>query len=115
MNHLNEDKLIQYAFDLAEPGDRENIQSHLDECGDCRDALEALKAKFAVMDTLAEEVPPSEELIQQTLAHSGQQPASPAGGEPLPGGRLQPLPSHRRFSGLRLPGHAAAHRSPAPA
>ena len=68
MNHLNEDKLIQYAFDLAEPGDRETAQQHLDECTECRNALAVLKAKFAAMDVLADEVPPSEELIAQTLA-----------------------------------------------
>ncbi|MHC5118871.1 MAG: zf-HC2 domain-containing protein, partial [Planctomycetota bacterium] len=67
MNHLNEDKLIQYAFDLLDADERHAAQQHLDACGDCRNALAALKAKFAAMDTLADEVPPSEELIQQTL------------------------------------------------
>ncbi|MEN8128121.1 MAG: DUF4139 domain-containing protein [Planctomycetota bacterium] len=68
MTHLNEDKLIQYAFDLMDAGDRETAQQHLDDCGDCRAALDALKQKFAAMESLAGEVPPSEELIAQTLA-----------------------------------------------
>ena len=80
MNHLNEDKLIQYAFDLMEPGDREISQQHLDDCGDCQKALDALKAKFATMDMLAEEVPPSEELIVQTIAHTKQKPEAEAPG-----------------------------------
>jgi hypothetical protein len=67
MKHLNEDELIQYAFDLSEPSDRNAVQAHLDDCVDCRNALDAIKQKFAVMDVLADEVPPSEELIARTL------------------------------------------------
>ena len=68
MNHLSEDKLIQYAFNLTDSEAKLAMQQHLDECEDCRDALAAVQAKFAQMDVLRDEVPPSEELIQQTLA-----------------------------------------------
>ncbi len=68
MNHLNEDKLIQYAFNLMDTGDKETVQQHLDDCGQCRNALETLKTKFELLDTLADEVPPSEELIAQTVS-----------------------------------------------
>ena len=68
MNHLNEDKLIQYAFNLMESGDKETAQAHLDDCADCRNVLTTLQAKFAVMDVLGSEEVPSEELVQQTLA-----------------------------------------------
>ncbi|MHC4855593.1 MAG: zf-HC2 domain-containing protein, partial [Planctomycetota bacterium] len=51
MNHLNEDKLIQYAFDLLDADQRHAAQQHLDACGDCRNALDSLKSKFAAMDT----------------------------------------------------------------
>ncbi|MHC5200178.1 MAG: hypothetical protein ACYSO1_08745, partial [Planctomycetota bacterium] len=67
MNHLNEDRLIQYAFGLLEQADKETAQQHLDDCSECREALDTLKTKFTALDTLAEEVPPSEELIAQTL------------------------------------------------
>jgi hypothetical protein len=80
MNHLNEDKLIQVAFDLLDADERQAAQQHLDECGDCRAALKHLQAKFAAMDTLAEEVPPSEELIAQTITHSKQKPEAAAPG-----------------------------------
>ena len=68
MNHLNEDMLIQVAFDLLDANKRQAAQQHLDECAECRAALKQLQAKFAAMDTLADEVPPSEELIRKAVS-----------------------------------------------
>ena len=66
MNHLNEDTLIQVAFDLLDADAKESTQQHLDTCTECQAALAALKTKFKAMDTLADQVPPSEELIRKT-------------------------------------------------
>ena len=68
MNHLNEDKLIQFAFDLMEANEQHAAQQHLDTCAECQAALKQLQAKFTAMDTLADEVPPSEELIHKTVS-----------------------------------------------
>ena len=80
MNHLNEDKLIQYTFDLMEAQDRETAQQHLDKCDQCQAALKQVQTKFAAMDTLNADEIPTDELIARTLAHSKQQPEVQAQG-----------------------------------
>ncbi len=80
MNHLNEDKLIQYAFDLMDEGGKNAAQRHLDECGDCAEALKILQAKFAMMDTLNADEAPADDLIARTLKSTTQHTVTPSGG-----------------------------------
>ncbi|MBL7214041.1 MAG: DUF4139 domain-containing protein [Phycisphaerae bacterium] len=68
MKHVNEDKLIQYAFDLLETEQQNEIARHLEQCPDCRTKMEQIQKQFAVLDVLNEDAALSEELIQQTLA-----------------------------------------------
>ena len=68
MNHLNQDKLIQYAFDLMEQEEKLAVQQHLGACTDCNTALEQLQTKFAAMDMLAADEVPSDELIHKTMS-----------------------------------------------
>ena len=67
MNHLNEDILIQYAFDLLDNEQQKDTAAHLEQCADCRVQLEQIQKQFAALDVLKENAVLSEELIQQTL------------------------------------------------
>ncbi|MDH4203025.1 MAG: hypothetical protein OEV87_09030 [Phycisphaerae bacterium] len=84
MNHLNEDKLIQYAFDLLDADERHAAQQHLDACGDCRNALAALKAKFAAMDALDADEIPADALITRTITQCKQKPGTEVTGSRHP-------------------------------
>lgn len=64
--HLSQDTLIQYIFDLTE--EKTRIAAHLAECPDCAAAYEKLKAKFATLDTLKDEVKADDTLIAKTIA-----------------------------------------------
>jgi len=66
--HLSEDTLIQYIFDLTE--DKAQIAEHLAECTDCTAAYEKLKAKFASLDTLNEEIKADDALLAKTISNA---------------------------------------------
>lgn len=70
MPHINDDKLIQYQFDLLEEGQKPSVEAHLADCADCRAKLEQLQNRYASLDILGDEIPPSEALIQKTLQSS---------------------------------------------
>lgn len=68
--HLTEEELIEHRFGLAPDERAAERAEHLAGCAECRDRLELLGRKFAALDLLAEDVPASEELISQTVAHT---------------------------------------------
>ena len=65
--HLTEKELIEYEFKLASVGPAGEIAEHLESCGDCRGNLERLRAKFAALDLLKDDVEVSEELIARVV------------------------------------------------
>ncbi len=68
MNHLNEDILIQYAFELLDAPQKQTAEKHLADCADCRDKLEQVRRQYAGLDVLDADTALSEELIGRTLA-----------------------------------------------
>jgi len=61
--HLTEQQLIEYQFDLAEEAARKTMHEHLDSCERCGAALEAIARRFSALDLLADEINAPEELI----------------------------------------------------
>ncbi len=71
-NHLTENELIEYRFELSSQ-EQQNVRSeHLAGCVECRQRLEKLNNKFAALDLLREDAHVSEELISQVLEQSEQ-------------------------------------------
>ena len=95
MNHLNEDKLIQFAFDLMDVDEKQSAQQHLDTCVLCQKSLKQLQTRFTALDILAEEVPPSDELIRKTMKHSVQKPETEVTRSHRPDARHN-IPLYRR-------------------
>ena len=67
MNHLTEDQLIKYKFDLCEPLQAQEYGRHLADCPECARSLEELKRKFSSLDLLSAEIATSDDLIQKTI------------------------------------------------
>ncbi|MBI9018632.1 MAG: DUF4139 domain-containing protein [Phycisphaerae bacterium] len=67
MKHLIEQQLIEYLYELDEQDSRIATAEHLENCPQCRAALEELKAKFAQLDVLKDDVGLTESLIFDTL------------------------------------------------
>jgi hypothetical protein len=74
--HLPQDVLIQYQFDLLEEARHHEVTAHLEECGQCRQALEGVKRQFSALDVLDTEEALSDQLVQKTLAsiHQSKEP-----------------------------------------
>jgi len=74
--HLTQDVLIQYQFDLLEEAQRNEAATHLEECSQCRKALEKLKQRFLSLDVLDNEEVLSDQLVQKTIAsiHQSKEP-----------------------------------------
>jgi hypothetical protein len=68
MNHLTEDQLIKYNFNLCEPTEAQEYSRHLADCPKCARILEELQQKFSSLDLLSAEAAASDELIQKTIA-----------------------------------------------
>ena len=68
MKHLNEDRLIKYAFDLLETEQQKEAADHLEQCGDCRANLKRIQQQFAALNVLDEDTALTEELVFKTLA-----------------------------------------------
>jgi len=68
MNHLTEDQLIKYNFNLCEPTQAQEYCTHLAGCPECAQSLEKLKQKFSSLDLLSAETAASDELVQKTIA-----------------------------------------------
>ena len=49
--HLTEQQLIDYAYELASPEAAQQAQAHLDTCTPCRRTLDGLKAKRVLSST----------------------------------------------------------------
>ncbi len=77
MNHLNDDNLIQYAFNLLETKQQTEFSRHLEQCSDCREKLTRIQQQFASLDALGEDEILSEELIDKTLAVRAERRESP--------------------------------------
>ena len=67
MNHLTEDQLIKYNFNLCEPSEAQEYANHLADCTECARSLEELKQKFSSLDLLSAETAASDDLIQKTI------------------------------------------------
>ena len=52
--HIPEHTLIDYQFDLLSEEQINSVTAHLEECSECRQRLEAVNEKFAVLDVLKE-------------------------------------------------------------
>ena len=65
--HLSQNTLIKYLFNLNEES-KADIAKHLDQCPQCAARRDQLKAKFATLDTLNEEIKADEALIAKTIA-----------------------------------------------
>ncbi len=76
IEHLTEQELIDYAYDLAPEPALQAARRHLAQCESCRGKLDALKRKFATLDLVRDEIKPSAELIER----AAQVAAVPAGG-----------------------------------
>lgn len=77
MEHLSNDQLIEYQFQLFQLRSDEQTReaaSHLEVCGDCRGRLEQLKKKFSALDLLREDVHADEQLISRTLVEAKRKP-----------------------------------------
>jgi hypothetical protein len=70
--HLTEQQLIDYQFNLASEPDREAARTHLDECEECRQRLQKLVRKFASLDLLRDEIGVSEDLLSRTVENATQ-------------------------------------------
>ncbi|UCD51698.1 MAG: hypothetical protein JSW27_03525 [Phycisphaerales bacterium] len=66
--HRTEQQLIDYAFQLASEAAMQETRAHLEACQACGQKLDALRAKFATLDLLRDEIPASDDLIAQTVA-----------------------------------------------
>ena len=66
--HRTEQQLIDYAFELASEAAMQQTRAHLETCAACRRKLDELKAKFAALDLLRDEIKASPDLITQTVA-----------------------------------------------
>jgi hypothetical protein len=71
-NHLTENELIEYQFKLGSQEQQNASSEHLAGCAECRQRLEKLIKKFAVLDLLREDAHVSEELIAQVLEQAKQ-------------------------------------------
>lgn len=74
MEHLSNDQLIKYQFQLASDEQTREAADHLKSCGDCRERLEQLKKKFSALDLLREDVHADEQLISRTLVEAKRKP-----------------------------------------
>jgi hypothetical protein len=63
--HLTEQELIDYAYDLAPEQAMQSARAHLAGCELCWGRLDVLKRKFAALDLLRDEIKPSPELIER--------------------------------------------------
>ena len=67
-DHLTEDMLLKYQFDLADENEVRQVTAHLGQCDKCRAKLEAIKLKFSALDVLGGEADVPEGLIEQTVS-----------------------------------------------
>ena len=67
-DHLTEDMLIKYQFDLAGVDERSRITAHLEKCDKCRAKLQEIKLKFSALDMLAGQPDIAEPLVEKTVS-----------------------------------------------
>jgi len=71
-NHLTENELIEYRFELSSQEQQSVCSEHLAGCAECRERLDKLNKKFDALDLLREDAPVSKELISQVTAQAKQ-------------------------------------------
>lgn len=64
--HIKNDDLIRYQFDLTTPEDATVIARHLETCELCRAKVQKIEAKFAQLDILQDDMKISSELLEKT-------------------------------------------------
>ncbi|MBE0534836.1 MAG: DUF4139 domain-containing protein [Phycisphaerae bacterium] len=70
-NHLIEDMLIKYAFDLAGEQEKAAAEAHLAGCEQCQSELERVRGRFRALDLLAGDITVSEQLAAQVIKQAG--------------------------------------------
>jgi hypothetical protein len=70
--HLTEQQLIDYQFQLADEAGLNAARTHLAECDECRQRLQKLVRKFASLDLLRDEVEVPEDLLSRTVENAVQ-------------------------------------------
>jgi hypothetical protein len=68
MNHLTQDELIQFKFELADVPDALLMRDHLDDCQECRERLAKLETKLAALNELKDDARVSDALETRTIA-----------------------------------------------
>jgi len=69
--HLTDQQLIDYQFDLASEADAKEARSHLEKCDTCRHRLHELGRKLNALDLIRDDVKASRELLSETI-HNAQ-------------------------------------------
>ncbi|MGE5294557.1 MAG: DUF4139 domain-containing protein [Solirubrobacterales bacterium] len=70
--HLTDQQLIDYQFDLASEADSTAARTHLEKCETCRRRLHELSRKLNALDLIRDDVKASRELLSETI-HNAQQ------------------------------------------
>jgi hypothetical protein len=65
--HLTDQQLIDYQFDLASEADAKEARSHLEKCDACRRRLHELGRKLNALDLIRDDVKASRELLSETI------------------------------------------------
>jgi anti-sigma factor RsiW len=58
MNHIDDDRLLEYALDLTDDENKSVITSHLSQCLDCTKRLAAMKADVGLLAGVSPRRPP---------------------------------------------------------
>jgi hypothetical protein len=69
--HLTDQQLIDYQFDLASDADAKEARIHLEGCDACRRRLHELGRKLNALDLIRDDVKASRELLSETI-HNAQ-------------------------------------------
>jgi hypothetical protein len=70
--HLTDQQLIDYQFDLAAEADAGLARAHLEKCDACRRRLHALGRKFNALDLIRDDVKASRTLLSETIHNARQ-------------------------------------------
>ena len=63
MTHIHEDRLLEYALDTVEDGETRNgIESHIEECEECRAALARIRRDIEIIGGIAPDLAVAREI-----------------------------------------------------
>jgi hypothetical protein len=70
--HLTDQQLIDYQFDLASEADSKAARAHLEKCEACRGRLHELGRKLNALDLIRDDVKASRTLLSETIRNAQQ-------------------------------------------